>query len=38
MSPRVNPSLPFRNFLISVLTIFWRRNLDLVFRFVLRKL
>ena len=30
MSSRVSPSLPFRNFLILVLTIFRRRNLDLV--------
>jgi len=38
ISSRVNPGLPFRNFLILVLTIFQRKSLGLVFRFVLRKL
>ena len=38
ISLQVSPSLPFRNFSILVLTIFQRRDLDLVFRFILRKL
>ena len=38
MSLRVNPSLPFRNFLTLVSTIFRRKSLGLVFRFILRKL
>ena len=38
ISLQVSPGLLFRNFLILVLTIFWRKNLDLVFRFILRKL
>ena len=38
MSLQVSPGLPFRNFLILVLTIFQCKNLDLVPRFILRKL
>jgi len=38
MSLRVNPGLPFRKFLILVLTIFRHKSLGLVFKFVLRKL